>query len=131
MPNNEKKSQQELEDYLAKIHRTVSESEALIQGVEMRIRETDNLLAEQGLTREQVHAIRFTPEQIKAVNEELKRQGLPPLEDVPEPGDVPPVVPNVPLTGRSLGNGEDSGDVKEDMENRKRKFNVMMKNYRL
>ena len=77
------KSQRELDEYLAKIRRTVSESNALIQSVELRLQETDNLLASQGLTREQVAAMRFTPEQLEKVNEELKRRGLPPLEDEP------------------------------------------------
>ncbi len=116
---------QELDEYLARIRKTIADSEALIQQTELRMQETDRLLESQGLTREQVLAMRFTKEQKLAVNEELKRRGLPPLDDtgddpVPDP-DAPapvgiPAAPNVPVA-HSQG----------DLENRQRKFGMMMK----
>ena len=68
----------DLDEYLARIRKTIAESEALVSQTELRMRETDRLLESQGLTREQVLAMRFTREQKLAVNEELKRRGLPP-----------------------------------------------------
>ena len=94
------RSDQDLDEYLARIRKTIAESESLVQQAELRMRETDRLLESQGLSREQVLALRFTKEQKLAVNEELKRRGLPPLEDdgaevdddpsVPPPLGIPP-----------------------------------------
>ena len=130
MDENKKKSKsmEETEAYLARIRKTVSDSRALIQQAELRIAETDRLLEEQGLTREQVMAMRFTPEQMQRVNEELKRQGLPPV-DMGEPS----VVEDARLTGegRAAEPNIQAEDVKPDLENRKRKFNVMMSNIKL
>ncbi|MBQ3810459.1 MAG: hypothetical protein II839_06525 [Kiritimatiellae bacterium] len=119
----------ELDEYLARIRKTIADSEALIQQTELRMQETDRLLESQGLTREQVLAMRFTKEQKLAVNEELKRRGLPPLDDtgddpVPDP-DAPapvgiPAAPNVPLA-----------DSQGDLENRQKKFGMMMKPFSL
>ena len=120
---------QELDEYLARIRRTIAESEALVQQTELRMAETDRLLESQGLTREQVLAMRFTREQKLAVNEELKRRGLPPLDDTdedpaPDP-DVPapvgiPAASNVPVA-----------DSQGDLENRQKKFGMMMKPFSL
>ena len=120
---------QELDEYLARIRRTIAESEALVQQTELRMAETDRLLESQGLTREQVLAMRFTREQKLAVNEELKRRGLPPLDDTdedpaPDP-DAPapvgiPAASNVPVA-----------DSQGDLENRQRKFGMMMKPFSL
>jgi len=119
----------ETEAYLARIRKTVKESRALVEQVELRRAETDRLLESQGLTREQLAAIRFTPEQIARVNEELRRRGLPPVEDVPmaetSPGDGEPLMEHMSEPNF------DPGDIKEDLENRKRKFGVMMNNIRL
>ena len=71
----------DIEAYLARIRKTIADSNALVSQAELRIAETDRLLAEQGLTREQVMGFRFTGEQKLMVNEELKRRGLPPIED--------------------------------------------------
>ena len=119
----------DLDEYLARIRKTIADSEALIQQTELRMQETDRLLESQGLTREQVLAMRFTKEQKLAVNEELKRRGLPPLDDtgddpVPDP-DAPapvgiPAAPNVPLA-----------DSQGDLENRQKKFGMMMKPFSL
>ena len=70
----------ETEAYLARIRRTIEESNRLVDQVDLRIRETDRLLEQQGLTREQVMAMHFSDAQIEAANEELKRRGLDPIE---------------------------------------------------
>ena len=88
----------EIRAQIEKIRRTIAASEAMAEQVERRIRETDELLASQGLTREQVLAFRFTDEQRDLVNAELRRRGLPALEA--EPGaDAPAVAENAPEGG--------------------------------
>ena len=68
------------EAYLARIRRTIEESNRLVEQVGLRIQETDRMLERQGLTREQVMAMRFSDAQIEAANAELERRGLDPLE---------------------------------------------------
>ena len=41
----------DIEAYLARIRKTIADSNAMVSQVELRIAETDRLLAEQGLTR--------------------------------------------------------------------------------
>ena len=116
----------DLDEYLARIRKTISESENLVAQAELRMRETDRLLESQGLTREQVMALRFSSEQKLAVNEELRRRGLPPLEDdgadpLPDPDAPAPVgIPAAP-------NFSSAADTQGDLENRQRKFGMMMK----
>lgn len=116
----------DLDEYLARIRKTIAESEALVAQTELRMRETDRLLESQGLTREQVLALRFSNEQKLAVNEELKRRGLPPIDDfgddVPPPdagADAPAGVPAAPNFA--------ARDSQGDLENRQKKFGMMMK----
>ena len=119
---------EDIRAYLAKIRKTVSESKALLDQVELRRAETDRLLESQGLTRSQVEAMQFTPEQIAAVNVELRRRGMPPLEeDVPSANGSSKEV----LTGKADESNFDSGDVKEDLDNRRRKLNAMKNQFRL
>ena len=73
-------AQKDMERYLARIRKTIEDSRNLVSQAELRIAETDRLLEKQGLTREQVMAMRFSQSQIDAVNEELKRRGIDPLE---------------------------------------------------
>lgn len=113
----------ETEEYLAKIRKTVAESKQMIESVKLRFAETDRLLAESGTSREEVANFRFTPEQRKAVNDELRRHGLPPLEEVPTETGRDAVVATAPRFG--------AADVQEDMENRRRKFGAMMKRFRM
>ena len=119
---------------LARTRKTIEESNALLSQVELRMAETDRMLEAQGLTRAQVEAMKFTPEQLEAVNEELKRRGLQPLDfedfEKPSSGDA---YEDSRLTGegRAAEPNLDSEDSREDLANRKRKFNVMMNNYRL
>ena len=101
-------------------------AEALVAQTELRMRETDRLLESQGLTREQVMALRFSSEQKLAVNEELRRRGLPPLEDdgaepLPDPDAPAPV--GIP----AASNFSSAADTQGDLENRQRKFGMMMK----
>ena len=120
-----KDPEQELDEYLARIRKTIADSEALVAQTELRMRETDRMLEAQGLTREQVLSFRFTKEQKLAVNEELKRRGLPPLEDgeddlLPDPDAPAPV-------GIPASSDAPSADSQGDLANRQRKFGMMMK----
>ena len=114
---------------MSKIRKTVSESEAMIEQVERRIAQTDELLAEHGISREQLLQIKPTPEQMEAVNDELRRRGLEPIEEL----DLP-AVDAYPELGRAAEPNFESpefisGD--DELENRKRTFNTMMHNWRL
>ena len=119
----------DLDEYLARIRKTIAESEALVQQTELRMRETDRMLESQGLTREQLLSVRFTREQKLAVNEELKRRGLPPLDDADEdpPPDPAPTVP----AGVPAASNVPVADSQGDLENRRRKFGMMMKPFSL
>lgn len=116
------KDQQETEAYLARIRRTIAESNRLVEQAELRMQETDRLLASQGLTREKVMNLKFTPQQRAIVNRELEENGLAPLEDEDEDDDgrgwrseMPSAVP--------LG----AGDIPDDVDARRQKFGMMMK----
>ena len=116
----------DLDEYLARIRKTIAESEALVAQTELRMRETDRLLESQGLTREQVLAFRFSKEQKLAVNEELKRRGLPPIED--DGTDVPPPDADAPApVGVPAAPAVAIRDSQGDLENRQKKFGMMMK----
>ncbi len=81
------KTPAEVKEYLATIRKTVADSQAAIDAAQLRLKETDRLLESQGLTREQVLNFKVTPAHRLAVNEELRRRGLPPLEDDTAAGD--------------------------------------------
>ena len=120
----------DLDEYLARIRKTIAESEALVAQTELRMRETDRLLESQGLTREQVLSLRFSKEQKLAVNEELKRRGLPPIED--EGDDLPPPDPAAPApVGVPAAPAFAVHDSQGDLENRQKKFGMMMKPFSL
>ena len=120
-------TQNEMKEYLAKIRKTVARSEAMIEQAERRVAATDRLLEEQGITREQLRNIRPTPEQVEAVNEELRRRGFEPLEPPPGAKDGYPELGRVaePNFSPEFLTGA------EELENRKRKFSTMMQSYRL
>ena len=114
----------EIEDYLAKIRKTISESEALVEQAERRIAETDELLERVGVTREQLRKMKPTPEQLQLVNEELARRGLERIEPLEEP--YPELV--------KVGETDPAAEFRtgaEELENRKRKFSSMMQGIRL
>ena len=115
----------ETEAYLARIRRTIAESSRLVEQANLRIAETDRMLESQGLTREQVMGFRFTPEQRKAVNRELARQGLEPLEEEPEEFRAP--VEHERLGGESWN--VERGDA--ELAERQRKFGMMMKPFQI
>ncbi len=70
----------DIQAYLARIRKTIADSESLVSQAELRIAETDRMLERQGLTREQVMNMHFTEAQREAANAELKRRGMEPLE---------------------------------------------------
>lgn len=135
MNDTPQKKPEDYEAYLARIRRTIEESNRLVAEAELRIAETDRMLARQGLTREQVLGFRFTGEQRLAVNEELRRQGLPELEfgDEGEDGAAPAAAfPEDAYAGRPAApNFVPEGSSGEDLENRRRKFGMMMKPFQL
>ena len=117
-----------IKDYLAKIRRTVEQSKDLIQQAELRMQETDRFLASQGLTREQVRKMQFTQAQRELVDDELRKRGLPPI-DLARPPDPPYDEANE----RFRGINRDPGDygTESTLEERQRKFNTFMQEFRL
>jgi hypothetical protein len=102
--------------------------------------ETDRMLEDSGTTREEVMKFSFTAAQKEAVNAQLERMGLERLDD--DESDV-----RREYGERSLGAGAaeenarpmvceaganfTAGDGDGTVENRKRKFNVMMQQFRM
>lgn len=113
----------EIEATLARARKTVAESKKLIEQANLRIQETDRFLAKQGLTREQVRNMRFTREQRLLANEELKRLGLPPIEDDGDDFDAATASLRAALDGTAPGD-----DV---VDERRRKFGAFMQGMRL
>ena len=120
--------QRDTDAYLARIRKTIADSERLVEAAKLRIAETDRLLAKQGLTREQVMGFRFTGEQREVVNRELAKLGLDPLEEEPAAGregegageTVPP--PFFPPTEGAAG---------DELAERRKKFGMMMKPFQI
>ena len=132
MPNDQK----DMDAYLARIRKTIADSENLVAQAELRIAETDRMLERQGLTREQVMAMRFSDAQTEAVNAELKRRGLDPLERwergeerVASDEGPAPVGEVRAARGEWLDDGRKATDV--ELENRQRKFGMMMKPFQI
>ena len=126
----------DVEAYLARIRRTIAESSRLVEQANLRIAETDRLLESQGLTREQVMNFRFSDEQRAAVNRELARRGLEPLEEEEccQYGDVANSnVANDQLEiGTGTGNIGNNGNIHNtDLAERQRKFGMMMKPFQI
>ena len=130
----------ETEAYLAKIRKTVRESKNLVESAKLRMAETDRMLEDSGTTREEVMKFSFSAAQKEAVNAQLERMGLERLAD--DESDV-----RREYGERSLGPGAadenmrppvceaganfTAGDGDGTVENRKRKFNVMMQLFRM
>ncbi len=130
--NNNKNLDTETQAYLARVKRTVAESKALLAQVELRMAETDRLLESQGLTREQVMSMTFTEEQKKAVNAELARRGMEPIEFADQKEKPVEAADKVHSPkGRATSAALDANDSTENLENRRRKFNVMMNGIKL
>ena len=119
--------QNDVKAYLARIRKTVEKSESLIAQAELRIAETDRMLERQGLTREQVLAMRFSEAQIEAANAELKRRGLSPIEQW-EMGSAETAA-EAPALAHDYAPAPVSLD--EELENRQRKFGMMMKPFQI
>jgi hypothetical protein len=111
----------ETEAYLAKVRKTITESKRMIETVKLRFAETDRLLEESGTTREEVMKMRFSKEQLAAVNAELERRGLTPLAPTEARETEASAAIRLP----------ESDDARVDGENRRRKFATMMKPFRL
>lgn len=119
-------NESEVKDYLAGIRKTIADSEALVEQARLRIAETDRLLASQGLTREQVLGFRVTRDQLLVVNEELRRRGLPPIEDDEAAFDFRAATDELRAADRPAA--PPAGD---ELAERQRKFGVFMQDYRL
>lgn len=115
-------NEEDIKAYLAKIRKTIADSKELVSQAQLRMAETDRMLERQGLTREQVMSMRFSEAQREAVNSELRRQGMEPFDEwEPLKPDEERPSPFAPLP-------EDSGG---DLENRQRKFGMMMKPFQI
>ena len=128
------------EAYLVKIRNTVKASRSLVESAKLRMVETDRMLESAGTTREEVMKFSFSASQKEAVNEELERMGFDRLDD--NDGDVRreygerslgvgAADENVRSQACAAGANFSAGDGDGSVENRKRKFNVMMQQFRM
>ena len=125
-------SQSDTEAYLARIRKTIADSERLVEAARLRIAETDRMLEKQGLTREQVMNFRFSPEQREAVNRELVRRGLDPIEAWDEEAEVPNAEgPDADGRDVRLPDVEFSSSPDGELAERQRNFGTMMKPFQL
>ena len=130
----------ETEAYLAKIRKTVRDSKNLVESAKLRMVETDRMLESAGTTREEVMKFSFSASQKEAVNEQLERMGYERIDT--DEGDVrreygerslcagaadENIRPQACAAGANFSAGDGDGSV----ENRKRKFNVMMQQFRM
>ena len=128
MTDENGRSKQEMDAYLARIRKTIADSQNLVSQAELRIAETDRMLEQHGLTREQVMAMKFSDAQMEAVNEELKRRGLDPLEKWEADAEMSQdeldssYVSSLPSSDSAPG-----GELAE----RQRKFGMMMKPFQI
>lgn len=116
-------SNREVEAYLARIRKTIADSNRMVEQAELRLAETDRLLESQGVTREQVMAMHFTEEQREMANRELERRGLEPLADEEPAGADVYAAAAAPhgLAGMRPAGAE------REVEERQKKFGMMMK----
>ena len=119
-----KQREEDIQQFLARIRKTISDSESLMSQAELRIAETDRMLERQGLTREQVMNIQFTQSQLDAANAELKKRGMDPLEQWSRSeAEEMPSAPVASARGSEALDGE--------LENRQKKFGMMMKPFQI
>ena len=123
------RSQAEVESYLAMIRKTIADSERLVSQAELRIAETDRMLEQQGLTREQVLGMQFSDAQLAAANAELERRGLAPMaaDEEGDGWDANREAANAPLA-QGVGLPDPAAD---DHDRRREKFGMMMKPFRI
>ncbi|MBR0460163.1 MAG: hypothetical protein IJJ26_13080 [Victivallales bacterium] len=122
-------TQKDIQEYLEKIRKTIRDSEHMVEQAELRIAETDRFLETQGMTREQLMNFRLNTEQKRLVNQELKKRGLPPVEDDEDLAPISEEAPAEPEASKPR-EGEVS-DVDRELENRRRKFGMMMRDTRI
>ena len=116
----------DLDAYLARIRKTIADSNRLVEQADLRMRETDRMLEQQGLTREQVMAMHFSDAQIEAANAELRRRGLDPIEKWERDGLTEQEEFAV---GRPPAAAEAAAD--SELAERQRKFGMMMKPFQI
>ena len=121
-----KETGRDTEAYLARIRKTIEESNRLVAQVGLRIQETDRMLEQQGLTREQVLSMHFSDAQMEAVNSELRRRGMDPLEKWEHDGLAE-------QEEFSIGRPPPAVEAPPDAElaERQRKFGMMMKPFHI
>ena len=116
----------DVQAYLARIRKTIAESENLVSQTELRIAETDRMLERHGLTREQVMNFHFTEAQREAANDELKRRGLEPLAWEEEDDMRQKTIDESRVSGLVSDSASDS-----ELAERQRKFGMMMKPFQI
>ncbi len=121
------KEPEDIQRFLANIRKTIAESESLVSQAELRIAETDRMLERQGLTREQVLHLRFSEEQMEAANAELKRRGMDPLEKWSPLPDVG--AEDIARDAAAVDAQSEKKDA--ELENRQKKFGMMMKPFQI
>ena len=121
-------AEKDIETYLARIRKTIADGRNAVSQAELRIAETDRMLERQGLTREQVLAMRFSEAQIEAANEELKRRGFDPLEQWQSEGGENSTFKASDFQTPAMQPSADSG---EELATRQRKFGMMMKPFQI
>ena len=119
----------DIEAYLARIRKTIADGKNAVSQAELRIAETDRMLERQGLTREQVMAMRFSEAQIEAANAELKRRGMDPLELWQSDGNGEPST--FKPSDLQTSTFQPSPDSDEELSARQRKFGMMMKPFQI
>ena len=126
----QQKSQAEIESYLAMIRKTIADSERLVSQAELRIAETDRMLEQQGLTREQLMAMKISPSQLAAANEELKRLGLEPMS--PEvASDMDQEAMDAYRASSPAPDSAFDAATDSELDERRQKFGMMMKPFRI
>lgn len=124
-------SQEDIQRFLAHIRKTIADSESLVSQAELRIAETDRMLERQGLTREQVMNLRFTESQMEAANAELKRRGMDPLEKWSATDTALPASGHAAPAASAAPSDSSSATPDAELENRQRKFGMMMKPFQI
>ncbi len=129
MEDDNGRNQAEIEAYLAMIRKTIADSERLVSQAELRIAETDRMLEQQGLTREQVLGMQFSDAQLAAANAELERRGLAPMaaDEEGDGWDANREAADAPLA-QGVGLPDPAAD---DHDRRREKFGMMMKPFRI
>jgi len=117
---------EEVQEYLAKVRKTVADSRAMVEQARLRIQETDRLLEKQGLTREKLRDMKITREHVLLVNEELTRRGLPPIETDDASFDF-----NAATRELRAAEAPVEPPVDDELAERQRKFGAFMQEYRL